>query len=78
MWPKIIQVNANDIYVTGGNDSEIDSEEAGRDPNVLKTTLHISLKDSIISQKADMLFERQAHGICSVNNHIYCIGGISS
>ena len=48
MWPKIIQVNANDIYVTGGNDSEIDSEEAGRDPNVLKTTLHISLKDSII------------------------------
>ena len=48
MWPKIIQVNANDVYMTGGNDSSTDQTDFG-DSKVLKTTLHVSLKDSIVS-----------------------------
>ena len=48
MWPKIIQVNANDVYMTGGNDSSTDQTDFG-DSKVLKTTLYVSLKDSLVS-----------------------------
>ena len=57
MWPKIIQVNSNDVYFTGGNDQKIGANMYD-EYTVQKTTLHVSLKDSVITRKADMRHER--------------------
>jgi hypothetical protein len=26
MWPKIVQVNATDVYIVGGNDTNVNNE----------------------------------------------------
>ena len=76
MWPKIIQVNATDVYVLGGNNLTCGNQN---DWNfiVQRLNFQINTKTAKVTRKADMLVPRQAQGICAINNYIYCVCGIT-
>ena len=76
MWPKIIQVNATDVYVVGGNNLTCENQD-NWNFIVQKLNIQINIKTRKVTRKADMCVARQAQGICAINNYIYCVGGIS-
>ena len=44
---------------------------------VQKLNIQINLKTRVVTRKADLSVPRQAHGICAINNYVYCVCGIS-
>ena len=77
MWPKIIQVNAKDVYAIGGNNLKCETQD-NWNFIVQKTNIQIDVRSNKVTRRADMIKPRQAQGICAINNHIYCVCGISS
>ena len=79
MWPKIVQVNATDVYIAGGNnnDCEDNIRNGDNEYSCVKTTLKVNIVTGLVTKCANMLKARQAHGICSIGNSIIVVGGHS-
>jgi len=76
MWPKIIQVNAKDIYIIGGNDTNLRTQ-FNFDFRSLKCNIKVNIATGECERKADMLTSRQACGVGCIGNYIYIVGGIT-
>ena len=59
MWPKIIQVNATDVYVIGGNNLSVENQD-NWNFIVQKLNIQINTKTHKVTRKADMCVARQA------------------
>ena len=57
MWPKIIQVNATDVYVVGGNNLTCETQE-NWNFIVQKANVQINIKTKKVTRKADMCHPR--------------------
>ena len=73
---KILKLNATDLYLVGGRDS-YPALISRTDFKVRDSCIKINLTNGELTLKAKMLHERNEHGICSIGQYIYCIGGSS-
>ena len=72
MWPKIVQVNATDVYIVGGNDTNVNNErnwnQQGQEMNNHVATIKVNVRDGSVIRCADMKRGRQAQGMCNIGN----------
>lgn len=53
MWPKIVQVNKNEVYIIGGNNTKPKFQNNPAQI-VLPHTFRISLDDYVVCKRADL------------------------
>ena len=68
---KSITTSKGHIYLIGGSDSENTKKK-------LKTTYQFDFKNSTLLQKSNMMVSRSSFAICSMNNAIYAVGGLTN